>query len=93
MSSYRIEWTRIAETSANAMAERLPRLAEAIKGMEWGLLRKPYIYPKLAGTDLRCVPLGPLLNHGGQESFKIQVYFTFDGKVCSIRYLESHPFG
>jgi hypothetical protein len=93
MSFYGIEWTKNARSSADAMAERLPRLKECIKGMEWGLKRKPYIYPKLAGTDLRCVPLGPLLEESAHESFKIQVYFTFDGKTCSIRYLESLSYG
>jgi len=81
------------KTSAEAMATRLPRLREAISGLQWGLERKPYIYPKLAGTELRCAVVGPLSDSGAHESFKVQVFFTYDGSVCEIQYLEAHPIG
>ena len=86
--AYKIEWQEAAMASLKSYREALPRIDEAIRGMEWALARKPFLCVKTRGTSLRFISLG-WLRHKNGYSCLIKVAFKIvDDQTVSILWLE-----
>jgi hypothetical protein len=90
MGRYAVKDSATFKGQRELLEKTVPRLGEALRGMQWALERKPYIFDKIESVSgLRLVKLEALSAPGSPETYTGRVYFKLlDDKSVELQWLE-----
>jgi hypothetical protein len=76
MAKYAVQDSATFQSQRQLLEKTVPRLKEALKGLEWALERKPYVFDKIEGAGgIRLAKLEALQDPTSRNAISVRVFF------------------
>lgn len=85
--AFDVQWSGNAESQRPLYAAQFDRWQDAIKGLEWGLSRRPWKGQEIAKSGVRVWSIGPFYRDKERESVKV-FFKIVDSSTVEILWLE-----